>query len=335
MNQDRSSITQATQKEAADWFARLDQNRIENEDLDAFEAWRAAPGNRAAYDRVVDINRAARELRGDPTMSALATEALHRGARRRARRARLAGPAALISIGALAAACLVGGLAIGVAAWRPTYSTGVGQTFTARLEDGSRLQLNTDSQVRVRYSKGERRIELLRGQALFEVAHNAQRPFIVAADGAQVRALGTRFEVRRDGRTVRVVLAQGSVEITDTAAQAARWRLTPGQALTLAPGGDAKARAVPVDVPATTAWTTGSLVFQGVPLGEAVAELNRYSRDKIVLGDGVPAQRQISGVFKAGDQADFVAAAAALYALEPVQRPNGDVELRATSTPNG
>ncbi|KRA67045.1 hypothetical protein ASD89_02145 [Caulobacter sp. Root656] len=311
---------------------RLGAPPHETEELEAFSAWRANPDNRAEYERLEDIQRAMTTMRDDPDLRQAADQALARGAARRARQAPPRGRPRLM-IGALAAACVVAAVTIGLTLRLPTYSTRVGQTFSATLADGSHVQLNTDSAVRVRYTAGERRVELLRGQALFQVAHNVQRPFIVTAGATQVRALGTRFDVRRLGSEVRVVLAQGSVEVTDRAVRNAPWRLKPGQALALAPATPASAAPAPVDVQTATSWTSGEVSFQDVTLADAVAELNRYSRDKIVLADPALADRRVSGVFTAGDNADFIAAVSSLYGLKPVPRANGDVQLQPRVSP--
>lgn len=326
MIKDRKSAPRAT-REAADWFTRLNEPPIEVDELEAFSAWNARPENRAAYERLEDISRAMAGLQDDPDMRQATAEALQRGRIRRERQARFVVRPRII-IGALAAACVLAAIATGVFLRAPTYSTRVGESLSATLEDGSRIQLNTDSAVKVRFTAGQRRVDLVRGQAMFEVAHNAQRPFVVVAGDAQVRALGTRFDVRRVGQEVRVVLAQGSVEITDRSLSPAPWRLKAGQGLALKPAQSVAAAAKPVDVPSITSWTVGKLTFQGVPLTDAVAEVNRYSRDKIVLAPSVPGDRLVGGVFTAGDSDDFIAAVSALYRLKAVRQANGDLILQ-------
>lgn len=316
-------------REAADWFARLSDPKIETDALEAFSTWRAIPENRAAYERIEDLSRSLQSLANDPDMVIAANEAIDRGAKTKSVRRTIGLPPKRAWLGAVAAVGLLAALSASFYYWRlPTFSTGVGQTFSARLADGSRVQLNTDSQVRVRYSAGVRRVELLRGQAMFEVAHNPARPFVVAAGDTETRALGTRFEVRRIGEAVRVTLTQGSVEITDRDAPRATWRLTPGQALALPPRARAATKPVLVDVKSATSWTTGDLTFQDIPLADAVAELNRYTHSQIRLAPGVPGERRISGVFPAGENGDFVAAASSLYGLRSVAKPNGDIELQ-------
>lgn len=334
MIKDRDRITRST-REAADWFVRLNVGTIETEELEAFSIWKKAdPQNRAAYERLDDINKSMLALQDDPDLRAAAAEALARGPERKPARRRSGARRSRIMIAALAAACVV----VAVLGWsfatRADYVTGVGQTLSARLEDGSRIQLNTDTRLRVRYTRGERRIELLRGQAFFEVAHNAQRPFVVEAAGTEVRALGTRFDVRRIGQEVHVTLAQGSVEIRDPKVRPAPWRLSPGQTLAVAPAAPPTVAPKAVDVATATSWTTGKLRFDNVTLAEAVAELNRYSEDKIVLGEGVPADRRINGVFAADDRGGFIAAVSSLYGLDTVRRLNGDLELRPVAGPS-
>jgi transmembrane sensor len=322
-------------REAGAWHALLNDThpRIETEDLEAFSAWRSDPKNKAEYDRIDDISRSLRALQNDPDIRQATAEALARGPERRRFVMRLGARRVRIVMGALVAASVIASVAGSYIIMRPTYSTGVGQSFSARLPDGSRITLDTDSRVRVRFSDSERRIELLRGQTLFEVAHNAQRPFIVQAGDTRVRATGTRFEVRKIDEDVRVILTQGSVEVTDSDAGKKTWRLKPGEALALPPISPAAATPTSVDVQTATSWTSGSLTFQALPLDEAVAELNRYSRDKIVLGEGVPRSRRVSGVFSTGDNGDFIAALSAYYGLRSDRKSNGDIELRPKGEP--
>ncbi len=324
--------TRRVEREAADWFSRLNQTRVENEDLAAFAEWRRDPLNLAAYNRIEDISRAVRGLADDPEIQGATHEARARPAERRARWAvfrlspKVWGPT--LGLAGVVAASAIGWLALTA----PTYSTAVGEQFSARLDDGSRVQLNTDTRLRVRFTGGARRVDLLRGQAFFEVAHDTQRPFIVAAGSTQVRAVGTKFDVRRDPGEVRVTLAEGKVAVRDSSGGGKDWMLAPGQSLDL--GARAKmTRPTLVDVPATTAWTTGRLTFRDVTLADAVTEINRYTREKIVLGAGAPADRKVSGVFPTGDTGDFVAAVTALYGLKTLRRPDGGLELTATREP--
>lgn len=326
MIKERNQSSRAT-REAADWYERLSKPPIETEDLEAWSRWNKKPSNNAAYARLEAIAGSMARMREDPDLNQAAAEALARGADRRRANAQRARARRPIIIGSMVAACCV--VAIGVVWSRaPTYSTGVGETFSARLDDGSRVQLNTDSAVKVAFNKGERKIVLVRGQAFFDVAHDADHPFVVYAGDTKVRALGTRFEVRRMGQEVRVTLAQGSVEVTDPDVHAARWTLRPGQTIAVAPSTAPAAKPTSVDVTSATSWTDGKVTFQGVPLSAAVAEINRYTREKIVLAPGAPSDVSVTGVFTAGDNADFVDAVARTFSLKATPRPGGGTTLQ-------
>lgn len=317
-------------KEAAAWFTLLSDTEVETEALERFDKWIQRDGNRAAYRRIEDISTAAGDLRDDPEMRAAAREALGRGKPK----------ASGFSLFRLAPPRLWGGLAVaGVIAsavlfatlTRPkTYETAVGGRMTAQLSDGSTVQLNTDTALRVRFSQGERRLELVRGQAFFNVAHDAARPFLVRAGAMEVRALGTRFDVRHDSADASVALTQGQVRVRQRTGQRQAWTLSPGQALTVLSDGRSTGPAR-VDVAALSGWTRNIITFHDIALGDAVAEMNRYDRAKITLAPGVPTHAKLSGVFTTGDQEEFLDAAKASFDLESRRRPDGGVELRPRS----
>jgi len=321
--------TDQRELEAADWFARLSRTPIETEELTAFQRWSRDPANLAAYNHIEDVSRAVRGLRDDPVMRAAARQALARPPEGAGRG--LATDWRAWGSGLAFAGVVLGAVLTFKSLGAETYSTRIGEISSLRLDDASQVRLNTDSKLRIRFSDGQRRVELLRGQAYFEVAHDAARPFVVAAGPAQVRAVGTQFDVRRAGPQVRVVLAEGRVAVTDKPAGKDGWTLAPGQELVL--GGSAAARPTSVDVAAVTSWRTGELTFHDMTLADAVDELNRYSKTKIILGQSAPRQLKISGVFKAGDIAEFTSAASMLYGLRARPLSGGDVELSARGAP--
>jgi transmembrane sensor len=264
-------------------------------------------------------------LADDPRLQALAERAARRP-REGAWLARLGwpGPALFGGLGLLAA-----GLAAGALLWiQPfgqTYDTSVGERRAISLEDGSTVELNTDSRVRVRLGKTERRLELLKGQAMFAVAHDASRPFIVTAGDTAVRAVGTKFEVYRTGGAVRVILTEGRVQVSRSGQTAKPVTMTAGERVEAAPGEALKA--APVDVAAATGWTQGRLTFQDAPLAQAVAEVNRYSRRHVVLGAGAPTDERVNGVFDAGDTEAFAHGVATMLDLTAARRADGAIEL--------
>ncbi len=315
--------------EAADWFARLGARSVTNRDLTDFDTWRQDPTNRAAYDKVEKVWRTAERLSGDPQIEAAAEAASQR---------REPAPSKPVSALRLPPARVIwtglGGLALVAVAlasqplWRgPAYATGTGEQRVVQLTDGSQVRLDTQTQLRVRFSGKTRRIELERGQAFFSVAHDTTRPFLVEAGDTQVRAIGTRFDVRRDRDQVRVVLVQGVVEVRkDGGSQAPPMRLQAGEELTSGSKGPIKRSA---DVEAATSWTQGRIVLRSVPLSQAVAEINRYSDRKLELEPGPIAAAQVSGVFDAGDTEAFLAAVKDLHGLTPQRQWNGTLRLQS------
>src|SRR5262249_20761043 len=150
-----------------------------------------------------------------------------------------------------------------------TYSTHVGEYHRVALADGSIIELNTDTEVRVHYSSHERHIDLTRGEALFQVAHNKKRPFAVAAGHTMVRAVGTAFSVRlhESGSTeqVDVVVSEGRVAINPPSAQT----YGAGSVATVRNGHiDSTTVLDRMDITNKFGWTTGKLKFQGEKLSE-------------------------------------------------------------------
>lgn len=315
-------------REAAQWYGRLSSGNPSYEEVDAFFAWRAETLNDVAYSRIENLTTTARALADDPRLQAIAEAAARRPRERqgwlaglRRRRGVVFGGLGLVAAGVLAGAFLV------LQPLGRTYDTAVGERRAISLEDGSTIELNTNSRVRVRLTEGERRLWLEKGQAMFAVAHDARRPFIVTAGDTAVRAVGTRFEVWRTDQEVRVILAEGKVRVSGPAAKAAPVTLTAGQRLDVRPQGPAAPE--PVDVAAETGWTQGRVTFRNAPLAEAVAEINRYSRSPVVLGPGAPAQERITGVFDTGDTRAFVDGVTTMLDLKSTSRPDGGVELTA------
>jgi transmembrane sensor len=308
--------------EAARWFARLNRPAVTTGALREFRDWRSDPLNAEAYARVDATWRQAGGLAGDSDLQAATAEALAKRPSRARSPRRLPAPL-LIGGGLVACAGLLAALLLGLG--QPTYRTGVGEQRLVVLRDGSRLRLNTDSEVKVRFGPAERRIVLAKGEAFFEAAHDAAHPFVVEADGARVRALGTKFDVRRDPASVQVTLLEGRVQVArpDQRAQAT---LIPNQQLTVS--GRGITRPVAADAGEVAGWTTGRLSFRGVALADAVAEVNRYAVHKIALDTPAALGRQpVSGVFNAGDTPAFVAAVSAFFDLQATTAPDGSIHL--------
>lgn len=223
-------------------------------------------------------------------------------------------------------------------------STQVGEQRQLVLQDGTRVFLNTDTAIKVKYDQRVRRVELRRGEALFNVAKQSNWPFIVVAGDRQVKALGTQFVVRRDPQRVAVTLVEGSVAVSPVRPAMAELMqpmiqppapieqtptmtadrntgevtLAPGQRLTFSAGAPTR-----LDTPAvekTTAWRRGQVILDDTPLRAAAAEMNRYSESKLVVEQPEAAELLINGLFQAGDSSRFANAVAEAYGLTVIQR---------------
>lgn len=319
MRNDRRREARAAQ-EAAAWHARLGAKSVTTDAIADFFEWRNDPLNDAAYRKVERLWAQAKGLQGRPAIEAAIDGALSRQARRGRRRV-------WIGAAGLVAATLVGALCLGF--WldgRDRFSTAVGGERVLQLGDGSVVRLDTDSRVRVRFDGRRRLVELDQGRALFEVAHDAARPFVVRADGTEVRAVGTVFDVSRLGAGVTVSMVEGVVEVSDDRGGEGPQRVAAGQQIQLKAS---QRRIVPINPAVETSWTQRRLVFRAIPLSEAVAQVNRYLKAPIVLADDVPRTAPVSGVFHTGDREAFTAAASVLLGLEAVRLPDGEVRLQA------
>lgn len=310
---DQAGFSQA-ESEAADWFAQLRRPAITSKALRDFEAWKRDERNAQAFKRVEAGWKATGALAAHPEVLAATRDVL---ARRPAKSTKRDWGFRLLPVGVVGALAAMFWLPTQIA---PTYSTRIGEQRTLVLQDGSRVRLNTDSEVRVWYRGGERGVTLKKGEAFFDVAHDASRPFRVTAGAAGVQALGTKFDVRREAGAVSVVLLQGSVRVDLNGGDVQTLR--PNQRLVVTAEGVSRPR--PADAAETSSWTTGRLTFRGVPLREAVAEVNRYSTRKIVLAvpESVAAER-VSGVFDVGDTGAFTTALTTFFDLE-ASSPDGD-----------
>lgn len=212
-------------------------------------------------------------------------------------------------------------LAIGVAVylltsgvlWEQRYATQVGAMNTVPLQDGSQITLNTDTRLRVALESHERRIELDRGEAFFDVAKDPARPFIVAAGDRRIVAVGTQFSVRLENDNVRVAVAEGKVRIEPAKPQPSSGRGTSANIL-VDTGGIAETHQMKVTVHASSSpevdqllrWRQGLIALHDTPLSQAAAEFNRYNNRKIVIRDAAIADIRVGGSFKSTNADAFL-----------------------------
>lgn len=201
-------------------------------------------------------------------------------------------------------------------AWTATLATDVGERQTASLPDGSMLTLNTRTSIRAQKVAAVRRVELLEGEATFEVAHDPAHPFVVIAGGREIRAVGTRFNVRkRSNQSISVIVTEGKVAI-----EPARGASEPGAPVVTLPtqvlaagerlDADASTSQVSAvsgdDIGGALAWHDGVIVFQGESLEQALAEVSRYSPARFVIEDPKLRNTRIAGVYRTDDLESFL-----------------------------
>lgn len=213
----------------------------------------------------------------------------------------------------------------------PSYGTDLGEQRTLVLSDGTRVTLNTGSEIVEHYTAERRSIELRRGEALFDVAKDSRRPFAVMAGGRIITALGTVFTIRVDDGATAVTLLDGRISVNVPGAARdsdpaldVPVLLSPGQRLTIPAAAEhsGSTQSGPatyeIDKPAlarVTAWQRGQLIFENTPLREAAAEFNRYGPTKIELSPGATADIPVGGVFRTADALLFAQAVAASHDL--------------------
>jgi transmembrane sensor len=200
------------------------------------------------------------------------------------------------------------------------------------LEDGTLVHLDVASVIEVRFSANRRDVVLMHGRALFDVAHDASRPFTVGAGAGCVTALGTVFQVDRTSSRVTVTLAEGSVSVMSANAGDAPVRLAPGEQLSFS-AGDRNVRKQAVDARAATSWSVGRHVFRETPLADALREVNRYAAVKVRIADSALAELPVSGNFAAGDSEAIVAALSAVLPLQATLS-GAEIRLNRSSHPN-
>ena len=214
------------------------------------------------------------------------------------------------------------------------YRTGIGERSAVTLPDSSVATLDTDSQIRVAYTSRERAVYLLKGQALFDVAHDRAVPFQVYAKGQRITAVGTIFTVRIAGEQVKVSMVEGSVRVRtypsldeNPTKRIPELTLSAGEVAVVESARPSVVRTI--DSREVASWTGGLLVFNDTPLSDAVAEINRYNTRPIAIADTAVGAYRVSGVFKSNDPEYFSRAMAEVLPIEITHMPDGTLTLRA------
>lgn len=325
---------------ASYWFVRRDGRELSESEAEEFERWIAAsPTHAPALAQMSAAWKFCEGIEADQNLAALRAKAIASPRR---------GSWKLVASGLLAAS-LITGVILGTPiksvlpgdaassgvplAQSARYETAKGEMRTLTLADGSKVTLNTASQIHVTLAPERRVIHLVRGQALFEVAHDPDRPFVVEARNRRVTALGTVFEVRLDADRMEVALIKGRVAVDQRTGRPSRAILRPGEALLISRG--VNQPIVRIDASTQLQWRDGFAEFVDAPLAQVVQEMNRYSSRAIVLKDENLAGERINGVFRTGDPERFVAIVSELVAIDSQNLPDRIILTRAKPSEPG
>jgi transmembrane sensor len=308
-------------EEAAVWIWRMDSPAATAADRQAFEAWlrqdprhrRAAAELSSVWSALDGLAEAKREEKIATFTNTAKRPLLHHPQRR------WFAAAALLA----AVAVTAGAIWLQRGGESQTLATAVGQQRNVTLADGSIVTLNTNTIVETDLRRHSREIYLRKGEAHFQVAHDRTRPFLVHAGDAVVRAVGTAFEVRvLTDQHIDVVVNEGRVEV-----QAAATEPSPSSPYTSASPRPAVATTVralkagerlstasrdyavtPISarqMSSELAWREGAIIFDGEPLSEAIAEIERYTDARIVISDPQIAGLRVGGRFRTGDMQEL------------------------------
>lgn len=302
---------------AAEWAVRRDLGALSAQEQAEFEAWLAADlRHLGAYGRAEAVLARLERLNG--VGNDQVSDDAPRLAGWNRRHALLAGGAATV------AAAGVGLALFPTNSGQGSFSTQIGQTREVVLADGSVVSLNTDSQISVEFTDSIRNVTLIKGEAFFDVAKNKNRPFVVTADGTQVRAVGTSFTVSLlPKRPIQVLVKEGVVELR---------RPDLPEAIPVRASANVRA-IVPPDAPIVTEampeerlardleWQYGRIALDNETLADAANEFARYSEVRIVVDPAV-SNKTVTGLFASNDPIGFAKTAANVLRLTTEVRGN-------------
>lgn len=329
---ERSDLSQA-EEEASRWLVRLESPDVSFDDHRGFRAWLdASPDNRAAYDalsRTWDRLDALKGVPREPKPAAITRPAIGR---------RAVAFASLAAVAAVFAGFLI---LRGMGADAPAaviYATGFGESETVRLADGSTVELDAGTRIAVRFEADRRDVRLHQGAALFDVAHDAGRPFTVETAYGAVRVRGTSFLVKVGPASMRATIIEGSVE-----GEVRRRGLLSGlshnsvgapavaranQELTFEAASVTVADIGPQMAQRRLAWREGMLAFDGETLAEAAAEVERHTGTRFAFAEPALADLRVGGYIDARDSAAFTRLLRESLDIGAEARADGVVVLR-------
>jgi transmembrane sensor len=318
---ERNSDNRDPASQAADWLVRLQADNLAPQEAAAFDAWlSASPANIAAYDATLALSR---EIETNAASLKALTLAQRQTRSLLTRRMWL-------SAGALAAAAVA--LAVVLPQIEPvtepmSVSTQTGGRRTLELADGTRIEMNATTRIEIGLERKLRHVTLAEGQAVFDVAHDPRRPFVIAAGDRDIRVIGTQFDVRRRAGQLSVTVARGVVEVWPSGGATGRpYRLRAGQRLSHREG-STEAQVIAAAPEEVLGWRSGRLIYRDRPLSEVVADLNQQFERPVTIAEPALADIPVSGVLVLDSQDAVLRRLALLGPIEAVRSATG-VTLR-------
>lgn len=335
MRQVAENMSMNRDYQASMWCMALADGQLDPEDQREFDTWCADPENMRAFDDALKVWRAADQAASTPEVIRIRTDALDSFRRANGRRWMTRSARSWYWLSGIAAMLLVSlTVILNLQDTSMTIATGVGERRVAVLEDGSRLSLDAETEVSVRFRDDRRELALVRGRAKFDVAHNPLRPFSVRVGDKVVVATGTSFSVELVQGRAHVLLYEGQVAVLEAKTErpvpqkplqqggnsGTKVGLTPGRELIVAVNvASPEAVVDTVNTARSLSWEGGQLSFYDEPLSTAVERVNRYSKRKISIIDPSISQIHVNGVFNAGDIDAFIEAVTTLNAVRVVR----------------
>lgn len=309
---------------ALDWFTRLQADKTDAGLHARFEDWlKQDPRHGQEFRALKDMwgsKAFERAVAGLDTFGVAAKPEAGGDRRRRWPVKKLAAAAAiLVAAGAWQGPSMI-------LAWRADYITAPGEQSVVALPDGSRMIMNTDSAVTVDFEAGRRGVRLLKGEAFFDVVHDADHPFQVAGAYGEVEVKGTAFSVRTDNVETAVVLERGLVDVTCLCSAGGEAQLQPGQTVTAS--AEALSEIANVDAGRALAWRGGRVSFEDAPLGKVVAELARYYRGRVFVMSSRAARLVVSGNYRLDNIEGAFRSLADAAGVKMTRIPGGVIILR-------
>lgn len=293
---------------AAEWLARRESEEWSAADVQAFDAWlEETPANRVAYLRVESAWSQTRRLTAVRRPFARPEKPAPRSWR---------GPVRIAAVFALTAGISAAAALYFFSPKGQVFNTPLGGRETITLNDGSVIELNTDTTLRADITASRRKLWLEKGEVYFKVVHDARHPFEIIAGKHRVVDIGTQFTVRRDGERLKVALLEGAVRFDAPGSSSQKpVLLKPGEELVATANSVNVTTSSMAHVSKELGWRNGQLIFDNTTLSEAAAEFNRYNRKKIVIADAAAARRAIGASFATDDVELFARMARAVLGL--------------------